>query len=85
MPDDSKRAQAKHLEGYNRRSRTICRFQTGALKMEEKMSQNDVEKNGGKIEEYMVRAEKIVDSLHAWQESGNWRRTGHAGFYQGPI
>ena len=54
MRNDSKRAQAAHLEGYNRRSRTIRRFQTGALKMEEKMSPNDVKKNGGKIEEYMV-------------------------------
>ena len=53
--------------------------------MGDKMSPNDVEKNGGKIEEYTVRAGKIVDSLHAWQESGNWRRTGNAGFYQGPI
>ena len=53
--------------------------------MEEKMSPNDVEKNGGKIEEYMVRAGKIVDSLHAWQDSENWRWTGNAGFYQGPI
>jgi hypothetical protein len=34
--------------------------------MEEKMSPNDVKKNGGKIEEYMVRAEKIVDSPNAW-------------------
>ena len=66
MRNDSKRAQAAHLEGYNRRSRTIRRFQTGALKMEEKMSPNDVKKNGGKIEEYMVRAGKIVDSPNAW-------------------
>ena len=34
--------------------------------MEEKTSLNDVEKNGGKIEEYMVRAGKIVDSPNAW-------------------
>ena len=34
--------------------------------MGEKMSPNDVEKNGGKIEEYMVRAEKIVDSPNSW-------------------
>jgi hypothetical protein len=34
--------------------------------MEEKMSPNDVKKNGGKIEEYMVRAGKIVDSPNAW-------------------
>ncbi len=33
--------------------------------MGEKMSQNDVEKNGGKIEDYMVRAKKIVDSPNA--------------------
>jgi hypothetical protein len=33
--------------------------------MEEKMSPNDVKKNGGKIEEYMVRAGKIVDSPNA--------------------
>ena len=69
MRNDSKRAQAAHLEGYNRRSRTIRRFQTGALKMEEKMSPNDVEKNGGKIEEYMVRAGKIVDNPNAWRVS----------------
>ena len=30
------------------------------------MSPNDVKKNGGKIEKYMVRAEKIVDSPNAW-------------------
>ena len=71
--NDSKRAQAKHLEGYNRRSRTIRRFQTRALKMGEKMSPNDVEKNGGKIEEYMDRAEKIVDSSNAWCVSEFWR------------
>ncbi len=34
--------------------------------MGEKMSLNDVEKNRGKIEDYMVRAEKIVDSPNAW-------------------
>ncbi len=66
MRNDSKRAQATHLEGYNQRSRTIRRFQTGALKMEEKMSPNDVKKNGGKIEEYMVRAGNIVNSSNAW-------------------
>jgi hypothetical protein len=51
----------------------IRRFQTGALKMEEKMSPNDVKKNGGKIEEYMVRAGKIVDSPNAWCVSDFWR------------
>ena len=76
MQNDSKRAQAAHLEGYNRRSRTIRRFQTGALKMEEKMSLNDVKKNGGKIEEYMVRAGKIVDSPSAWCVSDFWRPEG---------
>ena len=34
--------------------------------MGEQMSPNDVEKNWGKIEEYMGRAEKIVDSPNAW-------------------
>ena len=42
--------------------------------MGDKMSPNDVKKNGGKIEEYMVRAGKIVDSPNAWLEF--WRPDG---------
>ena len=76
MRNDSKRAQATHLEGYNRRSRTIRRFQTGAPKMGEKMSPNDVEKNRGKIEKCMVRAGKIVDSPNAWCVSEFWLHEG---------
>ncbi len=66
MRNDSNCAQAKHLEGHDRRSRTIRRVQTGALKMGEQMSPSDVEKNRGKIEKCMVRAGKIVDSPSAW-------------------
>ena len=48
--------------------------------MEEKTSPNDVEKNGGKIEEYMVRAEKIVDSPNAWCVSEFSRPDGQPAF-----
>ena len=34
--------------------------------MGQQMSPNDVKKNRGTIEEYMVRAEKLVDSPNAW-------------------
>jgi hypothetical protein len=63
----------------------IRRFQTGALKMEEKMSPNDVKKNGGKIEEYMVRAGKIVDSPNAWLCLGIFAARRAPGLNQGPI
>ena len=76
MRNDSKHAQAKHHERYNQRSRSIRQFQTGALKMGEQMPPNDVKKNEGKIEECMVRAEKIVDSPNAWCVSEFWRPDG---------
>ena len=46
------------------------------------MSPNDVKKNGGKIEEYMVRAGKIVDSPNAcqWCVSDFWRLEGQPAF-----
>jgi hypothetical protein len=53
--------------------------------MGDKMSPNDVEKNGGKIEEYTVRAGKIVDSPNAWCVSEFWRLEGQPAFYRGPI
>jgi hypothetical protein len=53
--------------------------------MGDKMSPNDVEKNGGKIEEYTVRAGKIVDSPNAWCVSEFWRLEGQLAFYRGPI
>ena len=52
--------------------------------MGEKMSPNDVEKNWGKIEEYKVRAEKIVDSPNAWCVSEFWRPEGQPAS-KGPI
>jgi hypothetical protein len=48
--------------------------------MGEKMSPNVVEKKGGKIEEYMVRAGKIVDSPNAWCVSDFWRLEGQPAF-----
>jgi len=44
------------------------------------MSANDVEKKWGKIEEYMVRAEKIVDSPNECCVSEFWRREGQPAF-----
>ena len=48
--------------------------------MGKQMSPNDVKKNRGKIEEYMVRAEKIVDSPNAWYVSDFWRLEGQPAF-----
>jgi hypothetical protein len=61
------------------------RIQTSRLERGKEKSPNFKKKNGGNIEEYLVRAGKINESTIAWRQWEFWFERRANRFYQGLI